>query len=116
MIKISWKTGPRMTFTVEWGLSRPSWGIFFRGQLSFLGHVLRKEELEKLVMTGFVDGKRARSRQRDTYLTYLGKMKQKLPMELLKWLRIEVFDQSCMYMLMLMSVQLRLIGSQAITG
>ena len=26
-------------------------------QLNFLGHVLRKDELEKLVVTGFVDGK-----------------------------------------------------------
>ena len=30
-----------------------------RRQMSFLGHVLRKEEMEHLVVTGFVDGKRA---------------------------------------------------------
>ena len=47
------------------------WDIV-RRQLSFLGHVLRKDELEKLVGTGFVDGKRARGRQRDTFLIYLG--------------------------------------------
>ena len=35
-------------------------------------------------MTGFVDGKRARGKQRETVLTYLGKMKHKLPMELLQ--------------------------------
>ena len=28
-----------------------------RRQMSFLGHVLRKEEMEHLVVTGFVDGK-----------------------------------------------------------
>ena len=42
-------------------------------QMIFLGHVLRKEEMEHLVETGFIDGKRARGRQRDTFLTYLGK-------------------------------------------
>ena len=32
-------------------------GDIVRRQLSFLGHVLRKGELEKSVVTGFVDGK-----------------------------------------------------------
>ena len=59
-------------------------GDIVRRQLSFLGHVLRKDELEKLVVTGFVDGKRARFRQRENLLTYIGKMKHKLPMELLQ--------------------------------
>ena len=51
-----------------------------RRQMSFLGHVLRKEEMEHLVVTGFVDGKRARGRQRQTFLTYLGKFTNKPPM------------------------------------
>ena len=55
------------------------WAIV-RRQLSFLGHVLRKDELEKLV----VSSKRARDRQRETFLTYIGKMKQKLLIELLQ--------------------------------
>ena len=38
-------------------------------QLTFLGHVLRKGELENLVVPGFVDGKRDRGRQRETFLT-----------------------------------------------
>ena len=54
-----------------------------RRQMSFLGHVLRKEEMEHLAVTGFVDGKRARGRQRETILTYLGKFTNKLQMELL---------------------------------
>ena len=54
-----------------------------RRQLSFLGHVLRKDELEKLVVAGFVDGKRVRGTQRETFLTYLGNMKHTLPIELL---------------------------------
>ena len=31
-------------------------------QLQFLGHVLRKEELEDVAMTGKVEGKRAKGR------------------------------------------------------
>ena len=53
-----------------------------RRQMSFLGHVLRKEEMEHLVVTGFVDGKHACGRQRETFLTYLGKFMNKPPMEL----------------------------------
>ena len=55
-----------------------------RRQMSFLGHVLRKEEMEHLVVTGFIDGKRARGMQRETFLTYLGKFTNKPPMELLR--------------------------------
>ena len=53
-------------------------------QMSFLGHVLRKEEMDNLVVTGFVDGKHARGRQRETFLTYLVKFTNKPPMELLQ--------------------------------
>ena len=51
-----------------------------RRQMSFLGHVLRKEEMEHLVVIGLVDGKRARGRQRDTFLIYLGKSTNKPPL------------------------------------
>ena len=37
-------------------------------QMSFLGHVIRKEKLEHLSLTGVIPGKRARGRQRQTYL------------------------------------------------
>ena len=40
--------------------------------------------MEHLVVTGFIDGKRARSRQRETFLTYLGKFTNKPPIELLR--------------------------------
>ena len=61
-----------------------------RRQMNFLGHVLRKEEIEHLVVTGFVDGKRARGRQWDTFLTYLGKFKNKPPMEQLRFAKDRV--------------------------
>ena len=51
--------------------------------VKFFGHVMRKEEMENLVTTGYVEGKRARGRQRETYLTYLQKMKEKTPIELI---------------------------------
>ena len=34
-------------------------------QVKFFGHVMRKEEMENLVTTGYVEGKRARGRQRE---------------------------------------------------
>lgn len=37
-------------------------------QLSFLGHCLRKEGLEKLVLTGKIEGRRDRGRQRTTFM------------------------------------------------
>ena len=52
-------------------------------QMKLFGHVIRKEELEKFVVTGFIKGKRARGRQRETYLTYLQKMKGMTPIELI---------------------------------
>ena len=52
-------------------------------QVKFFGHVMRKEEMENLVTTGYVEGKRARGRQRETYLTYLQKMKEKTSIELI---------------------------------
>ena len=83
MLIISWKD--RVTndqIYRRMGTGKALLGDMVRRYLSFLGHVLRKDKLEKLVVTAFVDGKRARGRQRKTFLTYLGKMKQKLPMEL----------------------------------
>ncbi len=58
-----------------------------RRQMSFLGHTLRKDELENLVVTGYIEGKRARGRQRETYLTYLNKMKKRTPTELIHMAR-----------------------------
>ena len=42
-------------------------------QLSFLGHVMRRGQLENLSLTGRVPGNRARGRQRDTYMKGLVK-------------------------------------------
>ena len=47
-------------------------GIFKR-QLSFLEHINRKGNLEHIVLTGKIEGKRARGRQRKTFLECLRK-------------------------------------------
>ena len=49
-------------------------------KMEFFGHVIRKEECENLVVTGFIEGKRARGRQRETYLQ---KIKGMTPIELI---------------------------------
>ena len=53
--------------------------------------------MEHLVVTGFVDGKRARGRQRETFLTYLGKFTNKPPMELLRLAKNRVVGISCVH-------------------
>ena len=76
MLRISWKdriTSDEVCRRMK--TSKALLGDIVRRQLSFLGDMLRKDEREKLVVTGFDDGKRARGRQRETFLTYLGKMK-----------------------------------------
>ena len=42
-------------------------------QLQFLGHIMRKEGLENLMLTGYIDGKRDKGRQRQTYLGSLSR-------------------------------------------
>ena len=40
-------------------------------QIRFLGHVLRKNELEAIVLTGKIEGKRARGRQRKMFVDWV---------------------------------------------
>jgi len=40
-------------------------------QIRFLGHVLRKNELEVIVLTGKIEGKLARGRQRKMFLDWV---------------------------------------------
>ena len=54
-----------------------------RKQITFLGHVIRKDELEKVVLTGYVEGTHDRGKQRETLLTYLNKHKGIQPSEMI---------------------------------
>ena len=47
--------------------------------MAFLGHVIRKDELEKVVVTGYVKGTRDLGKQRETLLMYLSKRKGLTP-------------------------------------
>ena len=40
--------------------------------MGFLGHIMRKEGLENLTLTGEVHGNRSCGRQRETYMSSLG--------------------------------------------
>ena len=44
-------------------------------QMTFPGHVMRKDELEKVVLTGYVEGTHDRGKQRESFLTYHSKHK-----------------------------------------
>ena len=50
-------------------------------QLEFLGHAMRKEGLEEQILTGMIEGKRSRGRQRLKYIECLG-----------KWMNVESTD------------------------
>ena len=51
--------------------------------MKFSGHAVSREEMENLVVTGFVEGKRAQRRKSETYLTYLQNRKDLTPIELI---------------------------------
>ena len=51
-----------------------------RRQMTFLGNVIRKDELEKVVLTGYIEGTCDRGKI-ETFLTYLSKHKGIKPSE-----------------------------------
>ena len=55
-------------------------------QLRFLGHIMRREGLEEVVMMGMVKGRRARGKQREKYMDGLmrAKGKQLKPAQMLQ--------------------------------
>ena len=55
-----------------------------RRQITLLGHVIRKDELEKVVLTEYVEGTRDQRKQKDTFLTYLSKHKVQQPSEIIR--------------------------------
>ena len=84
MLRISWKE--KVTNVEVYLRMNTSTSLLIdiiHRQLTFLAHILRKGELEYLVVTGFVDGKRDRGRQRESFLTYLSKIVGKSPLELI---------------------------------
>ena len=84
MLRISWKE--KVTNVEVYRRMNTSTSLLIdivHRQLTFLGHILRKGELENLVVTGFVEGNRDRGRQRETFLTYLSKIVGQSPLDLI---------------------------------
>jgi len=42
--------------------------IIVNRQIRFVGHIMRKSQLEVIALTGMIKGKRARGRQRKTFI------------------------------------------------
>ena len=72
MLKISW-TEKKSNLEVRRaaGVQRTLMMTIRQRQLDFFGHVMRSQGLEALVITGKVEGRRARGRQRQKYLDSL---------------------------------------------
>ena len=45
--------------------------IIVNRQIRFVGHIMRKSQLEAIALTGVIEGKRARGRQRKTFMNWL---------------------------------------------
>ena len=69
ILKIPW-TARRTNEEVlrQMGAERELMTTIRRRQMRFLGHVVRREEMEAVVLTGMVEGGRARGRQREKYM------------------------------------------------
>ena len=72
LLKVSWKEKQsNVEILRRVGKDRELLNNIRRRQMRFFGHVLRHRGIEHLAIGGFVDGKRARGRQRMTYVTGL---------------------------------------------
>ena len=85
MLRISWTEH----ITNEEVLRRTGSGrrlmkMIRKRQMEFLGHVMRKDGLENLMVTGKIEGRRSRGRQRKTYIRSLSEWTKKSQIELLR--------------------------------
>ena len=85
MMRISWTDHVTNIDVLERArLSRTLLKTIVTRQLRFLGHILRKNSLESLALTGAVEGRRARGRQRWTYLTWLSDATGIRPLDIIR--------------------------------
>ena len=69
MLRISWVDRVTNEEVLERvGQGRALLGTIKRRQMEFLGHIIRREKLEHLCLTGMIEGRRARGRQRRKFL------------------------------------------------
>ena len=64
-------------------------------QLQFLGHILRKEELEDMAITGNIEGKRARGRQRLTFISSLSHWMKISKREIIRTAKTGNYGETC---------------------
>ena len=69
MLRISWKDKISNEEEHRTHIQKVLIKDIVRRQISFLGHVIRKDELENFVLTGYIDGRRDRGKQRETFMT-----------------------------------------------
>ena len=70
MLKVSWLDRQSNEIVLDrFGSHRNLINVITKRQMSFFGHICRKEKLENLVSTGKIEGKRARGRQRKDYIS-----------------------------------------------
>ena len=89
MLRISWID--RVTnedVLKKAGINRSLMTIIRKRQLSFLGHVYRKDNIERVALTGRIEGKRSRGRQRKTYMQSLKERTTKEVMSTTNFLRM----------------------------
>ncbi|GFR87083.1 retrovirus-related Pol polyprotein LINE-1 [Elysia marginata] len=89
ILKISWaERTPNEEVWRRAGVKKKAVHIVRKRQLSFVGHIYRKDNLERLALTGRVQGKRDRGRQRVTFLHSLNQgvtQRTKSKTEFLRW-------------------------------
>ena len=69
LLRIGWESHTRNEeVLIKADTERKLMKTIKKQQLQFLGHCMRKDGIEKLALTGKVAGKRARGRQRVTFL------------------------------------------------
>ncbi len=96
MLKISWiRMMKNDDILRRAGTERQLMKSIVQRQCSFLGHVLRRRGIEHQVVTGKVEGKRERGRQRLTFLEWLSKCLGKKRVEIIRLVENKTKKTNC---------------------
>jgi len=88
MLKISWTDMiPNKVILKRFNTERQLISNILSRQIRFLGHVLRKEQLEEVALTGHFEGRRAPGRPRLKYLNWMERATGVKPLDLVKSLK-----------------------------
>ncbi len=87
MLKVPWVHRLTNREVLEKAETRSLMKAIIRRQIKFFGHAMRRESLQHLATTGKFDGKKARGRQRRTFLDEMGRFTGKTRIDLLQMSR-----------------------------